>query len=136
MDAKKVSGRNNNKVGESKPTYGMSLCYDLLPVQYTELTHQLRKFLVFWFLGIVLQEFRIQPDFRRESFSSCRTEFRFLNWLNCGLWNLGQFFVQKRYKHRPWMCLISWWIVKAVCQETLKFSPVHQDNVWKVNIVK
>ena len=34
------------------PTQGRNLYYDLLPVQYTELTHQLRKILVYRFLAI------------------------------------------------------------------------------------
>ena len=42
-------GRNNNKLDGFK-TYTEEESYNLLPVQYTVLTHQLWKFLVYRFL--------------------------------------------------------------------------------------
>ena len=44
------SGGNNNKLGESTTYTGEG--YGLLPVQYTELTHQLMKFQIYRFLWL------------------------------------------------------------------------------------
>ena len=45
------SGDNNNKLVDSKKsTQGRFFCYDLLPVQFTELAHQLRNIPVDIFL--------------------------------------------------------------------------------------
>ena len=45
-----ISGRNNNIKWSQRPDRGRILCFDLLPLQYTKLTHELRIFLMYRFL--------------------------------------------------------------------------------------
>ena len=53
-----------------------NLCYDLLPVQYTELTHQLIKFLFYAFLSIypVLSYIIIKDTFVEDYGSESRRD--------------------------------------------------------------
>ena len=47
-----ISGRNNNiNKCSQRPGRGRILCLDLLPLQYTKLTHELRTFLMYRFLA-------------------------------------------------------------------------------------
>ena len=51
-----ISRRNNNiNKFSQRPGRGRILCFDLLSLQYTKLTHELRTFLMYRFLGFLAQ---------------------------------------------------------------------------------